>query len=62
MPYFVAIQTLSGPKATGSILYPLRKDARVEVMKLQHAGHEAWVEDADHEPGQSILRRRNLSL
>lgn len=66
MSYFISIKTLGpvpgnpcGRKAINRMLYPTKAEARRECARLNmRQTGEFRVEDADREPGRTILRAR----
>ena len=57
--YLIAINTLNGWKRTDRQLYPLKRDAEVEVYyRTVFLGYpnEYRIFDADHEPGRTLSR------
>lgn len=63
MGYFVAYRPPGSEvewKAVNGAIHPLRKDASMDAMGRNfHQYGDFKVFDADHEPGKSILAKRN---
>jgi hypothetical protein len=57
MSYFIAISTLNGHKPISRMLYPTKREAVAEAERRNATQYGSFfVMDADHEPGQSIIR------
>lgn len=56
--YFIAISTLNGRKAVSRKLYHTKSEAIAEATRLNctYEPGKFLAMDADHEPGQSIIR------
>lgn len=61
MSYFIKMRHPHGGwKPVGRVLYPTKAEAVAEAERLNLQAHGQFAaEDADHEPGRSLLRNRD---